>query len=89
MAKYVMWGHYCEDVLERRVPHRQAHLEGLAEQKQAGLLVTLGPTEDLSMVFGIYEAADETTVRRLVEADPYWKHGIWTEYEVRAWIQAF
>jgi uncharacterized protein YciI len=24
-----------------------------------------------------------------VEADPYWQNGIWTEYEVKEWIQAF
>jgi uncharacterized protein len=39
-------------------------------------------------VFGIYEAADEGTVRSLIEGDPYWQHGIWTSYEVKAWIQA-
>ncbi len=89
MGRYVMWGSYCENVLERRTPHREAHLEGLTRQKQAGELITLGPTEDLSMVFGIYEAPDEATVRQWVEADPYWKNGIWTEYQVRAWIQVF
>jgi uncharacterized protein YciI len=39
-------------------------------------------------VFGLYEAPDETTVRQLIEADPYWEHGIWIEYEVKEWIQA-
>ncbi len=89
MSKYVMWGTYCEDVLEKRAPYRQAHLDGLAIQKQAGVLITLGPTKDLTKVFGIYEAEDESSVRRLIEADPYWQHGIWTEYDVREWVQAF
>lgn len=88
MAKYVMWGSYCEGVLEKRAPYRQDHLDGLNAQKAAGTLVTIGPTKDTKMVFGIYEAADEATVRNLVESDPYWKNGIWTEYEVREWIQA-
>jgi uncharacterized protein YciI len=89
MPKYVMWGTYCEDVLEKRAPHRQAHLDGLAVQKQTGVLITIGPTKDLTQVFGIYEAEDEATVRQLVEADPYWQHGIWTEYSLKEWIQAF
>lgn len=89
MAKYVMWGSYCADVLEKRARHRQAHLDGLAAQKEAGVLITLGPTKDLTKVFGIYEAEDEAAVRQLVEADPYWQHGIWTEYSVKEWIQAF
>lgn len=88
MPKYVMWGTYCDDVLEKRVPHREAHLDGLAAQKAAGVLITIGPTKDLTKVFGIYEAQDEATVRQLVEKDPYWQHGIWIEYSVKEWIQA-
>ncbi len=89
MTKYVMWGRYCPDVLEKRVPHREAHLAGLARQKADGVLVTLGPTADVTRVFGIYEAESEAAVRALVESDPYWQNGIWTEYEVTEWVQAF
>jgi uncharacterized protein YciI len=89
MPKYVMWGSYCEDVLEKRAPHRQAHLDGLAAQKESGILITIGPTKDVTKVFGIYEAENEATVRQLLEADPYWQNGIWTEYDVKEWIQAF
>lgn len=89
MPKYVMWGSYCENVLEKRDPYRQDHLDGLAKLKEQGILITLGPTQDLTKVFGIYEAPDETTVREAIENDPYWKNGIWTEYDVKEWIQAF
>ncbi|MCY7320908.1 MAG: YciI family protein [Phormidesmis sp. CAN_BIN36] len=88
MPKYVMWGSYCEDVLEKRTPYRPAHLDGLAKQKAAGVLVTIGPTKDLTKVFAIYEAQDEATVRQIVEADLYWQNQIWTEYDVKEWIQA-
>jgi hypothetical protein len=89
MPKYVILGSYCEDVLQKREPYRQAHLDGLAKQKESGVLITIGPTKDVTKVFGIYEAEDEATVRQLIEADPYWQNGIWTEYDVREWIQAF
>lgn len=89
MPKYIVWGHYCENVREKREPYRQAHLDGLAKLKQSGGLVTIGPTRDLTQVFGIYEAPDEATVRQWVESDPYWQHGIWTGYDVKEWIQAF
>lgn len=89
MAKFIMWGSYCEDVLEKRAPYRQAHLDGIAKQKEAGFVITIGPTKDLTQVFGIYEASDETMVRQAIEADPYWQNGIWTAYEVKEWIQAF
>jgi len=89
MAKYVMWGSYCENVEEKRTPYRQAHLDGLKAQKEAGTLLTIGPTKDLKQVFALYDAPNEKTVRELVENDPYWQNGIWTEYQVKEWIQAF
>ncbi|MDH6061705.1 YciI family protein [Chrysosporum bergii ANA360D] len=89
MSKYIMWGTYCENVLEKRAPFRQDHLDGLAKQKESGILITIGPTKDITKVFAIYEAEDEATVRQVVENDPYWKNGIWTEYSVKEWIQAF
>ncbi len=89
MPKYVLWGSYCDNVIEKRAPYRQAHLDRLAQLKAEGALVTLGPTQDLTKVFGVYEAADEAAARQLVEQDPYWQNGIWTEYAVLEWIQAF
>lgn len=89
MAKYILFGSYCEDAIKKRTPYRQAHLEGLAKQKEEGILITLGPTKDNSRVFGIYEADNEGIVKNLIESDPYWQNGIWTDYEVKEWIQAF
>ncbi|VEP13697.1 conserved hypothetical protein [Hyella patelloides LEGE 07179] len=89
MPKYVMWGSYCENALEKRTPYRQDHLAGLTAQKEKGILVTLGPTKDNTQVFGIYEAETEAQVKELVESDPYWQNKIWTEYQVKEWIQVF
>lgn len=89
MPKYIMWGSYCENALEKRTPYRQDHLAGLADQKEKGILITLGPTKDNTQVFGIYEAQTEEQVKELVESDPYWKNQIWTDYQVKEWIQAF
>jgi uncharacterized protein YciI len=86
--KFVLWGTYCGDVLERRAPYRGEHLAGLKQQKEDGLLVTLGPTENLSHVFGIYEAESREVVERLVTNDVYWRQGIWTTFEIHPWIQA-
>lgn len=89
MAKYVLWGTYCDNALEKRTPYREAHLQGLQAQKDRGILLALGPTTDNCKVFGIYEAEDETTVRQLIEADPYWQNGIWTDYDIHPWNQVF
>jgi hypothetical protein len=89
MAKYVLWGSYCENALEKRTPYREAHLNGLQALKEQGILLALGPTTDNTKVFGIYEADDEATVRQFVEADPYWQNGIWTDYSLYEWNQVF
>ncbi len=89
MAKFVLTGTYSKDVLERRVPYRQAHLERLAALKLEGKVLTIGPTRDLTKVFGIYEAESEAEMRTLVEDDPYWQHQVWTSYEVYEWTMAF
>ncbi len=85
--KFVMLGHYCEQVLEKRTPFRQNHLDNLQALKDSGKLLTIGPTQDLSKVFGIYVAENETEVRKLIEADIYWQNQIWITYEVYEWIQ--
>jgi uncharacterized protein YciI len=89
MPKYVMWGSYCENALEKRTPYRTAHLQGLKTQQEQGILQALGPTTDNTKVFGIYEADSAASVRQLIETDPYWQHGIWTEYTVYEWNQVF
>ena len=87
--KFVLWGTYCADALQRRTPYREEHLEGLRRQKEEGVLITLGPTEGSTHVFGIYEAENQAAVEALVQNDVYWRNGIWTAVEVYPWVQAF
>ena len=86
--KFVLWGTYCANVLEKRTPFREEHLAGLRRQKEAGVLLTIGPTEDISHVFGLYEAGSQEEVEALVKGDVYWREGIWTAVKVHPWIQA-
>jgi hypothetical protein len=86
--KFVLWGTYCADVLQKRTPFREEHLAGLRRQKEEGVLLTIGPTEDISHVFGLYEAGSQEEVEALVKGDVYWREGIWTAVRVHPWIQA-
>ena len=89
MARFVLWGTYCEDALEKRTPFRDEHLQRLKLLQEQGTLITLGPTEASTHVFGIFEGADLGQIRDLLEQDVYWREGIWTALEVYPWIQAF
>ena len=37
--KFVLWGTYCPDALERRTPFREEHLAGLRRQKEEGVQI--------------------------------------------------
>lgn len=87
--RFVLWGTYCDEALTRRAPYRQEHLADLQQLKDAGTLVTLGPTEGSTHVFGIFEAENQELVEAIVKGDVYWRHGIWTEVQIYPWIQAF
>ena len=89
MARFVLWGTYCENALEKRTPFRDEHLSRLKTLQEQGTLITLGPTQASTHVFGIFEAANEQQLRDLLEQDVYWRQGIWTALEVYSWIQAF
>ena len=86
--KFVLWGTYCDDALNRRTPYREEHLAGLHRLKQEGTLLTLGPTEGSTHVFGIFEAETQQQVEEIVKGDVYWRHGIWTALQVYPWIDA-
>jgi len=86
--RFVLWGTYCENALEKRTPYRDEHLSGLRRLKEEGVLITLGPTEGSTHVFGIFEAESQEQVEAILHADVYWRHGIWTALQVYPWIQA-
>ncbi len=89
MDQFVLWGSYCEDVLAKRAPFREEHLERLAFLKKEGTLITLGPTKCNKHVFGIFKSEDIECIRSLIEEDVYWREGVWTDFEVYSWTQAF
>ena len=89
MEKFVVFGKYCEDAIIKREPFRKEHLNRLKDLKDNNILVTLGPTKCTKYLFGIFNANDEKQLRDFIEEDIYWKKGIWTNYEIYPWVQAF
>tara|TARA_Y100001968_G_scaffold165569_1_gene151585 strand:- start:1222 stop:1491 length:270 start_codon:yes stop_codon:yes gene_type:complete len=89
MQRFVLWGKYCEDAIEKRTPFREEHLNRLSKLKKQGILITLGPTKCTRYVFGIFELSSLDELRKIIEEDVYWKNGIWTSFEIYPWTQAF
>ena len=89
MEKFIVFGKYCEDAINKREPFRKQHLNRLGNLKDRNILVTLGPTKCTKYFFGIFNAKDKNELRELIEKDIYWQKGIWISFEIYPWIQAF
>ena len=89
MARFVLWGTYCDGARAHACAVRLAYLAGLRALKERGVLITLGPTEGSTHVFAIFESDSKASVCALLEQDVYWREGIWTQLDVYPWIQAF
>ena len=89
MEKFVVFGEYCKDAINKREPFRTQHLNRLKSLKDRNVLVTLGPTKCTKYLFGIFNANDENELKDIIEEDIYWENGIWINYDIYPWIQAF
>ena len=77
---------YAPDVLERRGPHRPAHLALAQEYLAAGKLLIAGaydpPTDGALFVFKVESAAE---VEAFVKRDPYVLNGVVTGHRLHPW----
>ena len=89
MEKFIVFGKYCEDAINKREPFREQHLNRLSILKDRNILVTLGPTKCTKYLFGIFNAENENELRELIQKDICWQEGIWISFEIYQWIQAF
>lgn len=75
------------DYLERRVKHRQAHLERIVGLRAQGLVVAGGPAPDGRIAEVFYRVQQPSDVNRLIEEDPYYLAGAWRAYTLRAFSE--
>ena len=78
---------YVADVLERRAPHREAHLARIAEWSASGALLMAGPLGDpptgALLVFGDLPDAE---IERFADGDPYLAAGLITQRRIVPWM---
>jgi uncharacterized protein YciI len=73
---------YVEGILERRAPHRAAHLEHVASWTESGELVLAGAVGDPPSGAVFLFEADAADVEQFVAEDPYGAAGLVTAYSV-------
>src|SRR5436309_1933988 len=72
------------DYLTRREPHRRAHLERLMALRERGFCLGGGPAPDGAGADVFYRVEQPRDIARLVEEDPYFTGGAWTDYRPRS-----
>lgn len=83
---YLLLYTYVENMIERRGPHRDAHLEHIGAEKAAGHIVMAGalgapPTGGAIAWRGVTPAEIEA----FTAADPYVKAGLVTAQRIERW----
>ena len=89
MEKFVVFGEYCDDAINKRKPYREQHINRLASLKERNILITIGPTKCTKYLFGIFNAEDKNQLRALLQKDIYWEKGIWISFDIYPWEQVF
>jgi len=85
--RYVLFYDYVtENVIERRAPHRDAHLDLVREWLGDGRVLMAGalgdPPHGAALVFAVDDPGE---VERFAQADPYVTSGLVTAWRVEPW----
>lgn len=77
---------YVADIVDRRGPYREAHLERIRVEKDAGRVVMAGALGDPPSAGAIvFQGVDREDVERFAAADPYVEAGLVTEQRIEPW----
>ena len=78
---------YVPDILERRGPHRDRHLQRIRAEREAGrvsLAGALGRPEPIGGAI-VFTGVSREDVERFADGDPYVTAGLVTERRIEPW----
>ncbi len=83
---FALFYDYPADLLERRAPHRAAHLAHCSAAVSRGELVLGGALNDpLDAGLLVFKGADQSVAESFAKADPYVLNNVATGWRVREW----
>jgi uncharacterized protein YciI len=83
---HILFYDYVENMLERRVPHREQHMAAIGAEREAGRIVMAGPLGDPPHGAAIvFRGVDPDAIEEFVVSDPYVKAGLVTSWRVELW----
>ena len=82
--RHILFYEYVGDIMERRAPHREAHLGAIHAGKDDGRILMAGPLGDpphgAAIVF-----ANPAEAETFAQGDPYVTNGLVTSWRVEPW----
>lgn len=86
MTLYAALIDYVDGIVEKRTPHRPAHLAWLESLQADGHLLMAGAYADPTQgALFVYRADDEAQVRDWIDRDPYNQAGLFAAVTLREW----
>jgi uncharacterized protein YciI len=83
---FLLFYDYGENVIERRAPYRETHLNLVRTYVDKGDLVLAGAFNDpVDGALLVFNTNDRKTVEEFIEKDPYVINGIVTGSRIRGW----
>jgi uncharacterized protein len=87
---FVLRYEYVDNMLERRAPHRAAHLAHAGDfqegGKEARLLLGGALIDPVDTGLIVFRGKNKDAVEAFARSDPYVKEGLVTNWEVREWL---
>jgi uncharacterized protein YciI len=83
---YVLIYDYVDNIVERRAPHRERHLEKYREWRSDGRIVMGGAIGDPP--YGahiVFDVDNPTIVEEFARSDPYMLEGLVTDWRIVHW----
>ncbi len=86
LSHHILFYDYVEDIVERRGPHRDAHLARIRAERDAGRVVMAGalgePPHGAAIVF---RGVEPDAVEQFARGDPYFEAGLVRGWRVERW----
>jgi uncharacterized protein len=83
---YLLLYTYVENMLERRAPHRQAHLDRITAERDAGHVILAGALGDPPTGGAItFRGVPRDHVEQFAAGDPYVQAGLVTAQSIELW----
>ncbi|WP_067178265.1 YciI-like protein [Sulfurospirillum sp. UCH001] len=83
---YILFYNYVDNIIEKRVPFREAHLALATSFVESGELLLGGafanPADGAILIFKVENKAQ---VEAFVKQDPYVQNGLVTSWNIREW----